>query len=415
MLAGLLCLVLTPAEPVFTATTIGGERITGRLQAIDSSGEITLLAAGPVQIPGERLVHLRRVDYPLPAWPAGAHVVLANGDRIPGRLRSAGPNRLDWQPALTRVEPPAKSPAWTLPLTMVDQLWLVPPASRLGRREPWQNWLAGQRRRDALLLSNGDIFEGTWLDWDPAGEQLRFEYQPSSGAKGSAFRIDRARLAAVAYNTALQRRRPPRDPYSVLVLANGTRLSVQSVRNDGQRLQGTTLLGSPFACPLASLRGLERRHDRVRYLSDLRPRRYQATSYLGKAWPWHRDRAVTGEPLRLLDAQGHVQTLDKGIGMHSASRLSFLRPNGFRFFEALVGLHYDPDPTRGNGQAVVQVLADGQASPETGDGVAVSHASGPQQIRVDVSKARQITLVVNFGPGGAVQDVVNWFDARLVK
>ena len=39
----------------------------------------------------------------------------------------------------------------------------------------------------------------------------------------------------------------------------------------------------------------------------------------------------------------------------------------------------------------------------------------PLPVRIDVSKARELTLVVDFGSYGDVQAHVNWGDARLIR
>ena len=40
---------------------------------------------------------------------------------------------------------------------------------------------------------------------------------------------------------------------------------------------------------------------------------------------------------------------------------------------------------------------------------------GPLPVRVDVTGAKELTLAVEFGQGGDVEDHVNWADARLIR
>ena len=54
------------------------------------------------------------------------------------------------------------------------------------------------------------------------------------------------------------------------------------------------------------------------------------------------------------------------------------------------------------------------------DGLSVTLANVAQDgndvvLSVDVTKVKELTLVVDFGPGGDVQDDVNFADARLVE
>ena len=86
-------------------------------------------------------------------------------------------------------------------------------------------------------------------------------------------------------------------------------------------------------------------------------------------------------------------------------------PAGFRHFEALVGL----DEQDGAGGSVrVRVLGDGKPL-DLGTARAVTAKGGPLAVRVPVAGVKELTLEVEFGDNGDVQDVVNWVDARLVR
>ena len=142
------------------------------------------------------------------------------------------------------------------------------------------------------------------------------------------------------------------------------------------------------------------------YLSDLKPRKATAEGYNGVAWPWAADRTVKGNPLRL-----GAQTFDKGLGTHPRTTLVYDLGGKYRRFEALVGL----DPVTGRrGAAEVRVLVDGKRgawSRATG----LTAGTDRDAVAVDVTKAKELTLVVDYGPGGDVQADVNWADARLIE
>src|SRR5262249_40078609 len=145
---------------------------------------------------------------------------------------------------------------------------------------------------------------------------------------------------------------------------------------------------------------------RAVYLSDLKPRRYEHTPYFGVSWPWVADGSVAGQDLRLGGS-----TFDKGLGLHSASRLIFDLAGGYQRFEALVGL--DERSGRAGG-ATVQVLVDGKPQSLGWNG-ALRGGEGPHPVRLGVAGAQSLTLVVEFGRRGDVADHVNWADARLIK
>ena len=103
-----------------------------------------------------------------------------------------------------------------------------------------------------------------------------------------------------------------------------------------------------------------------------------------------------------------AQTFDKGLGTHPRTTLVYDLGGKYRRFEALVGL----DPVTGRRGAVeVRVLVDGRDVLST----ALTAGTEPKAVAVDVAKAKELTLVVDYGPGGDVQDDVNWADARLIE
>jgi hypothetical protein len=141
------------------------------------------------------------------------------------------------------------------------------------------------------------------------------------------------------------------------------------------------------------------------YLSDLKPKAHEHRAFLGVKWTYQMDHSASGGSIRLGGS-----SYDKGIGLHSESRLTFALNGQYRRFEALVGLD---DRTGRGGRAIIRVLVDGQAkdigAPE------VTSASAPRPIEVDITGGKELTLVVEFGPGGDVCDDVDWAEARLIK
>ena len=160
--------------------------------------------------------------------------------------------------------------------------------------------------------------------------------------------------------------------------------------------------------PLDEVAALYVYQGRAVYLSDLKPLRYEYTSFLPTALPggYVADGSFGGRDLRL-----GGNTHDKGLGMHSAGRLTYDLSGDYRRFEALVGLD-DRDGRRGSVR--VRVLVDGKPK-DAGADRELTGGSEPLPLRVDVTGAKELTLVVEFGRAGDVEDHVNWADARLVR
>ena len=157
---------------------------------------------------------------------------------------------------------------------------------------------------------------------------------------------------------------------------------------------------------MAELAALTVHQGHAVYLSDLKPIKYEYHSYLDASWPFAADGNVAEHDLLLGGS-----TYDKGVSLHSHARLTYRLAGAYRRFEALVGLD-DKDGRRGSVQ--VRVLADGRVL-DLGDEHELTARSGPRSIGVAVEGVRQLTLEVQFGDNGDVQDVVDWVDARLVK
>jgi len=142
------------------------------------------------------------------------------------------------------------------------------------------------------------------------------------------------------------------------------------------------------------------------YLSELKAKKFEQTPYLGRVWPYVLDGSVDRRDLRL-----GGNTFDRGLGMHTASRLTYDLGGRYRRFEAIVGLD---DKSGRDGSAHVRVLVDGKPK-EIGPDRELTGRGEPLTVRVDVTGAKELTLVADFGDRGGVQGHVNWADARLIK
>jgi hypothetical protein len=91
--------------------------------------------------------------------------------------------------------------------------------------------------------------------------------------------------------------------------------------------------------------------------------------------------------------------------------VTYALDGNFQRFESLVGLN---EPAGKKGAVRIQVLVDGRA--QLGDSqTELTPATGAVPIRMSVAKARELTLVVEFGRHADVGDHVDWADARLIK
>jgi hypothetical protein len=98
----------------------------------------------------------------------------------------------------------------------------------------------------------------------------------------------------------------------------------------------------------------------------------------------------------------------KGLGMHSRSRLTYALGQGYSEFAAEVALDATAS-AEGSAVCLVFVGRDLKYRSPT-----LRAGGPPQTVRVPLNGGESLTLVVDYGERGDVQDYVNWLNARLI-
>jgi NPCBM/NEW2 domain len=399
LLVGFSALAKEP-DLLFILHSTEGKNHSGPLAKLGTDGSIRLGGDQPALVPGADVVSLRRA-VPLPDYPRKNVVILTNGDRIP---IDAEPVRLEEGRLFFHVASPLVGPAGQavkIPRGFVAVLWLKRPDDGSDPDLLIRKLLTGSGKQDLFLLTNGDRVEGkvTAIDSAKGATILAGQRQVN---------VPFNQLAAIAFNPELKARFQPLKVYSHVVLADGGRLSFASLQlaADKNRLEGKTLFGARLEFPLSRLVALEPRMGKVVFLSDLKPKSYEHTPFFDVTWPLMADAAVTGQPLRLAGS-----TFDKGLGTHAQCRIRYDLAGSYRWFEAQVGL----DERSGKrGRARIRILVDGKEQ-DLGQKKELTAKDAPLPLRIDVSKARELTLLVDFGSFGDVAAHINWADARLIR
>jgi len=381
------------SAPSFDLATADVAVTSGPLDRLSEDWSLALGGQNPIQAKASQIIGLRRTNLTVPAPPQEEQVILVNGDQIPGSLLQVTGERVRFR-AQVGVEQEL-----TLPLSAISVLWLTSPDDAEDSTAVRRRLASERRKRDTLLFRNGDRVDGMLAGFE--GETVRFQ-----GANGKPFQVERANVAAIALNTELARPLRQAGIYGRAILANGCRLSLASVHTDGQMLLGKTLFKGSVRVPLDQVRALDWRQGCAVYLSDSNPKKYECTPFLDLQWPYARDAGVAGGEIRLGGS-----SYDKGIGMHSGSRLTYDLGGKFRWFEASVGLD---DRSRQHGSARLEILVDGKAQ-DLGPARELTGAGQARRIRISIAGARELRLGVGFGPRGDVQGHVDWADARLIK
>jgi hypothetical protein len=387
--------------PVFALASTTGETLLGPLLSLSADGTVQLGGNKLGPLPLANWVTLRRNNLPLPTHPRGPQIVLTSGDYI--RLADKGVVRMIDNQLHCQPQQPVrtKKPALEIPLSRVVVVWLAGTDDTDVSAQLLRQLLRGTRKKDIVLLRSGDKVEGNVTSLDSSSN-----VGVDTGKK--QLELPWANIAAIAFSTELLTAKPPSGTYYQLVLADGARWSIVSptLAQGAETLTGNTLFAAAVEVPINRIVAVNVRQGAAVYLSELKPRQYDHTPFVGTTWPLVADGSVTGGELRLAGS-----TFDKGLGMHAQSRVVYALDGQYRWFEALVGLDLENGK---KGRVRIRVLVDGKEK-DLGWNKELTAKDGALTIRVDVSNARELTLEVLFGGFGDVQAHVNWVDARLIK
>lgn len=376
-------LAVPAAGEPFAGALVGADRQWG-LDFLTAGGQRTL-AAGELLRWGE----FAELD-------EGPVVVLADGSLLVADLLGADGETLSVDSLLLGT--------LRLPLEALAGLVLRLPGSRAESDRMLDELLHTKGNSDRLVLDNGDRLEGLFVGLETGAGTLRSDGIRFRSRSGE-LQIDIHRVAWLAFNPLLRQKPLSQGLRAWVGLSDGSRVLVRRLLLSNDRLELTpALLDQTWQANRAALKALQPLGGRVVYLSDLEPAGYRHVPYLGISWPYRRDRNVQGGWLR---AGGHLYL--KGLGMHSAARLSYELDGTFERFEALLALD---DAAEGRGSVQFRVYVDGR---EQFQSPPLRGFSAPVPLSLDIRGARRLDLIVAFGERADELDRADWLDARLLR
>ena len=367
------------------AVPVEGQPWAGRLAAADAKWNLTFQTDGPSQ----RLAAANLVCWGSPAEILrGPILVLADGGLMAADVLGADKEHLTADStALGAVK---------LPLELLAGIALHSTGGRHERDLLLDRIATPGGDTDRLVLDNGDELTG---QIEKIGEEA-VKLQAAVGP----LEVKIERIAAVIFNPALRSAARNGGLRAWVGLADGSRLLAAQLLVDGETLQLTTADKQTWKAASKDLVFLQPLGGRATYLSDLKPDGYRHLPFLDLAWPYRADRNVTGGQLR---AGGRLYL--KGLGLHSAARLTYKLDGSFKWFQAAMAID---DSAGGRGSVGFRVLVDGKpkfVSPTVRGG------SAPTPVSVEVSGARQLDLLVDYADRADEMDHADWLDAWLVK
>lgn len=259
---------------------------------------------------------------------------------------------------------------------------------------------------DLLVLDNGDLLAGELKE---AGGPPQVAVLHSEIGR---LEVPLARVSGIALakgagaNTGTQ---PPRVPRILVGLGNGSLIAADSMAADGERvLLRSRSLGEVrvAAEEITSLQGFG---ECCEYLSQATPIGYKHTPYLELPWSFTSDRNVLGGLLRV-----GGKTYLKGLGLHSASEITYALDGRFDTFAATIAVD---DAAEGGGSIIARVLLqqDGGAWREAFASGVLRGGGAAVAASVPLAGAARLKLVVDYADRGDERDYADWLDARLER
>lgn len=346
------------------------------------------------KVPGElKIGDVIRIDFPSrkPAGLGGRNLILlANGDRLVANPLGSNEESLRIQMA--------QSGPFDVPLEVVRGIAWQLPQDRVSRRRILQALERHVAKTDEVLLRNGNRVSGEFLGL----KQSKLQFETAAGTR----EIKNSSIQGLAFNPDLIDFSQSDDIRALVTLDDGSRFTVREFGiKSGEQFECAAVFGAKLSIAVSRIVSLQILGGGAVYLSDLQPAKYEFTPFLSLKWPLRKDRNSVGGPLRLKGRE-----YAKGLGTHSKCAVSYALNKRYSRFQATVGID---DGAGGKGNALVQVLLDGKpvltSTPLLADAAPLVIAP------IDVSGANLITLFVDYGDLGDVQDHVNWCDALLVQ
>lgn len=321
------------------------------------------------------------------ARPAGLVLCLANGDRIAGQPAGMADESIQWNAAFGMV---------TIALRDVRQI-----------SSPAAETVAGAADdaplQDTVLLANGDRLSGVVDTVDAESLRLSVDGEITPLPWDSVVSVQFASTgepvrAADPVNT------PPRG--FRVTLAGDSRLTVRSVATAGDQLKLIGAAGER-SVPLKGVLAIEHLNGPVLWLTSIPPQEATHDPYFARLrLPPRLGRNVTGTTE--IRAAAGDRAARAGVGMASASRITWTLPDGYAAFRGQAAV----DGNLPHANMVLRVRLDDRVAWELAEFTA---ASPPPLIVLPLQGSRTLTLEVDYGKTLDVQDRVNWIEPALLR
>ncbi len=383
----------------FEATTLDGRTAKGPLVELNAQRVVLETALGPETFSLESLATLTRADSDTSAAEKATLWV----ELIDESGLAAAQYTVDGHEARVTLTGGAKL---ALPTRAIRWVRFSPPLARDER-------LASQWAEIAKTSAGGDLLvvrKNEQLDYlegvvgDVSADTCRFEIDDE------VIPVKRANVEGIVYFHPAPAELA--DAEGRISTRDGSRIVIATATLGDGRLAIATPSGVSLSLPLGELTRLDFTIGKIAYLSDLEPASATYVPFFGfqqdlpvlsAFYGYRRDVGFENSPL-VLDGK----TYRKGLALQSRTVLSYRLPRKFRALKATVGID---DDVRATGTARLQIVADGKTVWE-GD---VRGTEPAQRLDLDISGARRLDIIADYGDEQDVGDRIILGDARVTK
>lgn len=388
----LLCLILTTilatpalAELPVVVTQVDGSRLSGSLEKWHTDSISLRTENGTVSIAASQLLRIGWSSSKAKTAAETNFLQLVDGTRVPYETFVVE----DRQATI-------RSPLATEPLAL--------PTERIGYiqfRSDAPDLTDVELEGDSLVIykkKSGTFDRLSGVLGDVTTEQVQFSWE------GDKIPVKRTKVAALAYFHA----KTPKAEKAVcwLRLQGGGQLPVASLKINADSLAVRTTGDLAFSIPIISVIAADYSEGKLTYLSNLTPR----------SQTWHpridlpktaemiqsyglprRDQSFSGSAITLAwpDKKtgilgGRRKTFEKGLALRSRTTLRYRLPAGMTRFLTTAGI--DPE-TAAEGHVTLEIFADNRSIWQ-GE---ISGGEEPTKINVELGRARELRIVVDYG------------------
>jgi hypothetical protein len=390
---------LAVGSPDVQVGTVAGKVESGKLERLSPEGVTLSTAAGKLELPHDEVLFVRpkssiAIETAAPPKPS-VWIDLVDGSRLTGANLTIkkGVATLVLKDGAT-IDLPSKS---------IHKVRFAAPDDR--QSAAWPENVADSAAGDLLAVrKNGNVDFLSGVVGDLNAETIEFQFS------GETIPVKRAKVDGFI----LFQKEADKLPAAAGTVddARGWHLQARSIALVDDKLEVTLLSGAVIQEPWELVRRLDYSSGKLTYLSDLEPQSVQWTPFikfgtavegLSHYYGLRRDEGREHQPLRIAG-----KTFTKGVSIYSRTLATYRLPAGMKKFQAVAGID---DAVREGGVVRLEISADGKSLFNQ----TINGSNSPVALDLDISGARKLSILVDYGDDFDAGDYLDLGDARMLK